>query len=76
MKVTYKGFDIEVVRDWCIGGWKNVYVTAFRQSDGLEVINYYTHAEDPLRDFMKWTKEQIDECIKTCGASECVEDEW
>lgn len=40
MKVaSYKGFEIEVKRERCLGGWDMVYFSVSRNSDGTEMTS-------------------------------------
>ena len=38
MKVIYRGHEIEVKREKCLGGWSELYTSVFRLSDGLECV--------------------------------------
>jgi len=74
MKKHHKGYEIEVRRETSLGGDELVYITVFRESDGLEVINEITDAEDYVRDIMHDIAARVDEFIRTKGASEFLED--
>ena len=39
MVVTYRGHEIKVVREKCLGGWDLLYYSAFRIADGLFVVD-------------------------------------
>ena len=60
MKVEYKGYDIEVNREDCLGGWKNLYYSIYRKSDGFECVCDFTEGEDTVDDYIKYMKERID----------------
>jgi len=70
MKKTYKGFDITVERDTCLGGWSQVYYTVYK--DNWEIICDFTSGET-VREVMTGMKERVDEFIRTKGASEDLE---
>lgn len=74
MRKHHNGYEIEVRREMSLGGDELVYITAFRESDGLEVINEITDAEDYVRDIMRDIVARIDEFIRTGGASEFLDD--
>jgi hypothetical protein len=37
MKANYRGFEIESKKEKCLGGWSEVYWSAYRISDGYEL---------------------------------------
>ncbi len=76
MKIEYRGFDIDVYRSMCMGGWQQMYLSVFRQSDHYELICDYTEALDPVRDAVKWMKNRIDQFIVDPKEEEVLEDEF
>lgn len=75
MMKVYKGYEINVERENCLGGWEQTYFSVFRISDGLSVIEDFSTGEDSLAYYVKMLQGRVDEFIKTKGESECcVED--
>ena len=60
MKDSYRGHEIEVFRDKCLGGWSQLYYSIFRESDGYECTSGFTSDESPTRTYMKYMKERVD----------------
>jgi len=76
MKVKYKGYEIEVRREPCLGGWPVTYFDVFRISDGLIVIGDFTEGEDTMNDITDMMKDRVNEFIKTKGASENMAEDY
>ena len=60
MKTTYRGHEIEVTRDHCLGGWDQLYFSIFRVSDGYECLSSFEDSAETIRDKIKELKERID----------------
>lgn len=60
MKANYRGFEIEATRERALGGWSSIYYTVIRTSDGWFLSDGFTEAEDKIRDFIGYLKEDID----------------
>jgi hypothetical protein len=60
MRTIYRGFDIAVWRDWCLGGWEMLYYSITRLSDGRECSAGFTYDESPVRTYMRYMKERVD----------------
>lgn len=60
MKATYKGYEIEVYREDCMGGWPMLYYSIFRMSDGYECTSGCTEDDSPVRTYIGYMKERID----------------
>lgn len=58
MKATYKGHEIEVTREKCLGGWSQIYFSVFR--DGRECTSGFTSDESPVREYMGYMKDRVD----------------
>lgn len=59
MKATYRGCEIEVTRDKCLGGWDMLFFDVF---DGdYEVTSGYSESSDTVREFIKGLKEVVDD---------------
>jgi hypothetical protein len=76
MKCNYRGYDIDVRREECLGGWDMTYFNVFRSSDGLQIICDFTEGNDPVREIMKDMKSRVDKFIETKGESECLSEEY
>ncbi|HZJ99495.1 MAG TPA: hypothetical protein VFC79_05795 [Tissierellaceae bacterium] len=61
MKVVYRGHEIEVTREKCLGGWSELYTSVFRLSDGLECICSVEDSAEKIVDQVRYMKERIDE---------------
>lgn len=59
MKTTYKGCEIEVFRDQCLGGWEMLFFSVF---DGnYEVTSGFSESSETVREFIKGLKELVDD---------------
>lgn len=61
MKVQYRGHEIEVKREKCLGGWSELYTTVYRLSDGLECVCDCEDSAEKVVDQVRYMKERIDE---------------
>lgn len=61
MKVVYRGHEIEVTREKCLGGWSELYTSVFRLSDGLECVCAVEDSAEKVVDQVRYMKERIDE---------------
>ena len=59
MKTVYKGCEIEVTRDKCLGGWDMLFYSGF--DDGYEVTSGFSESSDTVRDFIKDLKGLVDD---------------
>lgn len=59
MKITYKGCEIEVTRDKCMGGWDILFYSVF--DDGFEVTSGFSESSDTVREFIKDLKNLVDD---------------
>lgn len=59
MKTTYKGCEIEVTRDKCLGGENMLFFSIF--DDGFEVTSGFSETSDTVRDFINDLKEVVDD---------------
>lgn len=60
MKVVYRGHEIDVKREKCLGGWSRLYYSIFRESDGYECISGGTDDTSTVRTYIGYMKERID----------------
>jgi hypothetical protein len=65
MKVFYKGHEINVVKDKCLGGWEQTDYSIFRVSDGFECTSGFADTSDSVRETIKYLKERVDEELKS-----------
>ncbi len=64
MKVSYKGFDLEVKREQAMGGWEQLYFTAVRKSDRWFFIDGFEDSGETIRDKIKQLKESVDDYLQ------------
>jgi hypothetical protein len=69
MKCNYRGFELEVKREKCLGGWDQVYTTAYL--DGYELICEHSEDKTNISSLMKSLKRYIDEIIE----DQCVRED-
>lgn len=60
LKEEYRGYECEVSREMCLGGWPMLYFSIFRISDGYECLTSFEDSAETLEDKMKQLKERID----------------
>lgn len=65
MQASYKGYDIEVNRERCLGGWDMLYTTIIRQSDGYICEELAEDSADTVRDQIRYMKQRIDDELKS-----------
>lgn len=59
MKTTYKGCEIEVVRDKSLGGDDMLFFSIF--NDGFEVTSGFSETDNTVRDFINDLKKVVDD---------------
>lgn len=59
MKTTYRGCEIEVTKDKCLGGWDMLFFSVF--DNGFEVTSGFSESNETVREFVKGLKEVIDD---------------
>ena len=64
LKVIYKGFEIEVKREQALGGWDNLYFSAYRLLDGWCLEESFTEGDDKVSDYIGYMKELVDSYLK------------
>lgn len=60
MKAEYRGHEIEVTREKCLGGWSQLYYSIFRISDGYECTSGHQDSDETVRDMVTYMKQRID----------------
>lgn len=64
MKEVYKGFEITISREECLGGWENTYWTIIRQSDLWIFEDDFTEGNDSLETIMEFLKAHVDDYLE------------
>jgi hypothetical protein len=65
MKVFYKGYEITVTKEKCLGGWVQTDYSVFRTVDGFECTSGFEDTSDSVRETIQYLKERIDAELKT-----------
>jgi hypothetical protein len=60
MRSTYRGYDINVERARCLGGWDLIYYQIVRKSDGWFALDAFTDSDETVREVMRSMKIRID----------------
>ena len=60
MKTVYKGHEIDVRRERCMGGWSQLYYSIFRLSDGHECTSGFTTDTSPVRTYVGYMRDRVD----------------
>lgn len=60
LKEVYRGHEIELSREKCLGGWDQLYYSIFRVSDGYECTSGFTSDESNLRTYMGYMRKRVD----------------
>jgi hypothetical protein len=60
MKTVYRGHEIEVRREECLGGWPMLYYSIYRQSDGYCCLEFPEDSDETVRDAIKHMKARVD----------------
>lgn len=64
MLVEYKGFDLEVTREKCLGGWNMLYYSIFRKSDLWELASGFWDTKDSIKEGIKSCKSIVEDYLK------------
>jgi hypothetical protein len=60
VKVSYRGFEIEVYREESMGAGPHLYYSIFRESDQYECTSGFSMGSDTIRDYIGYMKERVD----------------
>lgn len=60
MKVSYRGYEISVMREVCMGGWPMLYYSIYRISDGYECTSGFTEDTSTVRTYIGYMKKRVD----------------
>lgn len=63
MRQIYRGHEIDVRRERCLGGWDRRYFTVVRQRDGYSCEEDGTDGGDTVREYVRDMKERIDAAL-------------
>lgn len=64
MKVSYKGYELEVTREESSGGDELLYFSIYRQSDWFECVYDFEDSSETVRDKMEQLKQRVDNELK------------
>jgi hypothetical protein len=65
MKIdNYKGFEIEVTREKCLGGWYMLYYYILRKSDGWFLADGFWDSDDTVKEGIKSCKSIIEDYLE------------
>jgi hypothetical protein len=65
MKGIYRGVEIEAKRELCLGGWDQVYWSAYRKSDGYGIADGF--GGGTVRECYAGLKIHVDEFLDEYG---------
>lgn len=68
MKAIYRGVEIESKRERALGGWSEVYWSAYRVSDGFEVVCDF--GGGTVREMFAVLKTRVDEFLDKFGGDD------
>ena len=74
MKVKYRGHEIDVTREKCLGGWPMLYYSIYRISDGFGVVDSCEDSAEKVLDMVGYMKERLDAEIEEGNTFEDVPD--
>lgn len=60
MKATYRGYEISVTREKCLGGWSMIYYSIVRSEDGYVPVESFEDSGHTVREVVGHMKERID----------------
>lgn len=60
MKSRHRGYEIDVHRGECLGGWSLLYYSVIRESDGYIAVESFEDSAETVRDMVKNMKARID----------------
>ena len=64
MKSNYKGFEINVRREKCLGGWDLLYYDIFRILDGYHLVGSFEDSAETAREKVKQCKDIVDDYLQ------------
>lgn len=64
MKTIYRGHEINVKREKCLGGWDMLFYSIFRLSDGYEVDSGFENSFEKVNDKIGQMKKTVDDEIE------------
>lgn len=61
MKVIYRGFDIEVYRGLCVGGWEQTFYSVFKQDTTWELTSGFSEFRNDIMEWIEDLKKLVDQ---------------
>lgn len=61
VKISYRGHEIHVYRDRCLGGWSMLFFSIFRESDLYECTSGFEDSAGTVRGMAASLKRQVDQ---------------
>lgn len=65
IKISYRGFEIEVRREKALGGWGSLYYTVMHEKDGWFLEDNFYESKDKITDFAEDLKNLVDHYYET-----------
>lgn len=59
MKAIYRGCEITVTREKCLGGWDEIFFSVF-SDDGYEITSGYSDSADSVKSWVEDLKNVVD----------------
>lgn len=60
MKTVYRGHEIDAHREKCLAGYRLLYFSVFRASDGYECLSSFSTGDDKPADMIEYLKQRVD----------------
>jgi hypothetical protein len=60
MRTTYRGYEIKVTREKCLGGWSMLYYYVMRLEDGWFAVDSFEDSAETVRGMIGHMKNRID----------------
>ena len=60
MRKSYRGFEIDVRRERCLGGWPLLYYRITREHDGYEAVCSFEDSAERVLDKINQLKSRVD----------------
>lgn len=62
MKITYRGYELEVKRENCLGGWSQLYFSAYPVDANKPVLaDGFSDTSDTVKTYMQILRERVDD---------------
>ena len=61
MKTVYRGYSLDAHREPCLGGWSQLYYSAYPVDPTMPVLaDDFTTGDDTVKTYMRILKERVD----------------